>query len=167
MKSDEQQHTIVSLVEDKPGVLTRIAGLFRRRGFNISSLTVGKSESPGLSRMTFVVTGSPEIVVQATRQLDKLIDVHTVCDITDRKIVARELALIKVSSTPETRSEIIQLAQMYRASVVDVGRNSTVIEVTGNEDKITSLQDLFEPYGIIQIMRTGRVAMTRGNDTEK
>ncbi|MQG25534.1 MAG: acetolactate synthase small subunit [SAR202 cluster bacterium] len=162
----DQLHTIVALVEDKPGVLTRIAGLFRRRGFNIASLTVGKSEQPGLSRMTCVVDGSPDIVIQATRQLDKLIDVRGVCDITEEKIIARELALIKVQSTPGTRSDIIQIAQMFRAHIVDVGTDSIVVEVTGSEDKIAALQDLLNPYTIIQMMRTGRVAMTRGNNKE-
>ena len=148
----DRLHTIVALVEDKPGVLTRIAGLFRRRGFNIASLTVGKSEQPGLSRMTCVVDGSPDIVIQATRQLDKLIDVRGV--------------LIKVQSTPDTRSDIIQIAQMFRAHIVDVGTDSIVVEVTGSEDKIAALQDLLNPYTVIQMMRTGRVAMTRGNNKE-
>ena len=162
----DRLHTIVALVEDKPGVLTRIAGLFRRRGFNIASLTVGKSEQSGLSRMTCVVDGSPDIVIQATRQLDKLIDVRGVCDITEEKIIARELALIKVQSTPDTRSDIIQIAQMFRAHIVDVGTDSIVVEVTGSEDKIAALQDLLTPYTVIQMMRTGRVAMTRGNNKE-
>tara|TARA_B100001559_G_scaffold116559_1_gene97907 strand:+ start:4541 stop:5047 length:507 start_codon:yes stop_codon:yes gene_type:complete len=164
--ANERLHTIVALVEDKPGVLTRIAGLFRRRGFNIASLTVGKSEEVGLSRMTCVVDGSPDIVIQATRQLDKLIDVRGVCDITEEKIIARELALIKVQSSPETRSDIIQIAQMFRANIVDVGTDSIVVEVTGSEDKIAALQDLLNPYTVIQMMRTGRVAMTRGNNKE-
>ena len=164
--ANERLHTIVALVEDKPGVLTRIAGLFRRRGFNIASLTVGKSEEVGLSRMTCVVNGSPDIVIQATRQLDKLIDVRGVCDITEEKIIARELALIKVQSSPETRSDIIQIAQMFRANIVDVGTDSIVVEVTGSEDKIAALQDLLNPYTVIQMMRTGRVAMTRGNNKE-
>jgi len=164
--ANERLHTIVALVEDKPGVLTRIAGLFRRRGFNIASLTVGKSEEAGLSRMTCVVDGSPDIVIQATRQLDKLIDVRGVCDITEEKIIARELALIKVKSSPETRSDIIQIAQMFRANIVDVGTDSIVVEVTGSEDKIAALQDLLNPYTVIQMMRTGRVAMTRGNNKE-
>ena len=164
--ANERLHTIVALVEDKPGVLTRIAGLFRRRGFNIASLTVGKSEEVGLSRMTCVVDGSPDIVIQATRQLDKLIDVRGDCDITEEKIIARELALIKVQSSPETRSDIIQIAQMFRANIVDVGTDSIVVEVTGSEDKIAALQDLLNPYTVIQMMRTGRVAMTRGNNKE-
>ena len=158
-------HTIVALVEDKPGVLTRIASLFRRRGFNIASLAVGHSEQPGLSRMTFVVNGDYPTVVQVTKQLDKLIDVIRVADISDQEIVARELALIKVRANTVTRAEIIQMAHLFRANVVDVGAQSMVIEVTGEEDKVNALHHLLEPFGIIETQRTGLVAMVRGQDT--
>jgi acetolactate synthase-1/3 small subunit len=150
------------LVQDKPGVLTRVASLFRRRGFNIASLAVGHSEQPGLSRMTFVVEGDEYTVDQATKQLDKLIDVVKVSDISEIDLVARELALIKVETTLETRGQIIEVVQLFRAKTVDVGARSLVIEATGEEDKINALLDLLEPFGIMELMRTGRVAMVRG-----
>ncbi len=162
MSDKEQQHTIVALVADKPGVLTRIASMFRRRGFNIASLAVGQSEQPGLSRMTFVVEGDERTVYQVTRQLDKLIDVLRVSDITGRETVARELALIKVRATPATRGEIIQIVNLFRAAIVDVGTQSMVVEITGEEDKINALYNLLEPCGVIEMLRTGVVAMVRG-----
>ena len=154
-------HTIVALVEDKPGVLNRIASLFRRRGFNIASLAVGKSELAGLSRMTFVVSGDQDTVDQVTKQLDKLIDVIKVSDISSQELVARELAMIKVQTTPATRGEIIQIVHLFRANIVDVGAHSMVIEITGEEDKINALFNLLRPFGIKEMMRTGRVAMIR------
>lgn len=162
MAANGRYHTIAALVEDKPGVLTRVASLFRRRGFNIASLAVGKSEQAGLSRMTFVVVGDQYTVDQATKQLDKLIDVVRVSDITNEDLVARELALIKVKSTPESRGEIIELVQLFRANIVDVGTQTLVVEITGEEDKINALINLLEPFGIAEMMRTGRVAMVRG-----
>ena len=162
--SGMEEHTIVALVEDKPGVLTRIASLFRRRGFNIASLAVGKSEQPGLSRMTFVVTGDQDTVVQVTKQLDKLIEIIRVADISDHETVARELALIKVRTTTSTRAEIIQMVHLFRANVVDVGAQSMVVEVTGEEDKVNALAHLLEPFGIIEMLRTGLVAMVRGQE---
>ncbi len=155
-------HTIIALVEDKPGVLTRVASLFRRRGFNIASLAVGHSEQPGLSRMTFVVEGDEYTVDQARKQLDKLIDVVKVSDISDEDVVARELALVKVRTTVETRSQIIEIVRLFRAKTVDVGAQSLVIEVTGEEEKIDALLELMAPFGIMEIMRTGLVAMVRG-----
>ena len=162
MSGNGQYHTIIALVEDKPGVLTRVASLFRRRGFNIASLAVGHSEQKGLSRMTFVVEGDEYIVDQATKQLDKLIDVVKVSDISEVDLVARELALIKVRTTQETRGQIIEIVQLFRAKTVDVGAQSLVIEATGEEDKINALLNLLEPFGIMELMRTGRVAMVRG-----
>lgn len=162
--SGMEEHTIVALVEDKPGVLTRIASLFRRRGFNIASLAVGKSEQPGLSRMTFVVTGDQDTVVQVTKQLDKLIEIIRVADISDHETVARELALIKVRTTTATRAEIIQMVHLFRANVVDVGAQSMVVEVTGEEDKVNALAHLLEPFGVIEMLRTGLVAMVRGQE---
>jgi acetolactate synthase-1/3 small subunit len=155
-------HTIVALVEDKPGVLNRVASLLRRRGFNIASLAVGKSELPGKSRMTFVVKGDQNVVDQVTSQLHKLIDVIRVADISGEEMVARELALIKVRTTPTTRGEVIQIVQLFRANIVDVGAQSMIIEVTGEEDKINALYSLLQPFGIMEMMRTGRVAMVRG-----
>ena len=155
-------HTLIALVEDKPGVLTRVASMFRRRGFNIVSLAVGNSEQPGLSRMTFVVSGDDHTVGQVAKQLDKLIDVIEVADITGESIVTRELALIKVKTTPITRGEIIQIVNLFRANIIDVGSESMVIEITGEEDKINALHNLLAPFGIIEMLRTGLVAMVRG-----
>ena len=157
-----EQHTIIALVQDRPGVLTRVASLFRRRGFNIASLAVGASEQPGLSRLTFVVTGDQYTVEQATRHLDKLVDVVRVSNISGADVVARELALIKVRATPSSRREILEMANLFRAKVVDVGARSLVLEITGEEDKINALYDLLRPFGILELMRTGRIAMVRG-----
>ncbi|MCL0036519.1 acetolactate synthase small subunit [Dehalococcoidia bacterium] len=156
------KHTIVALVEDRPGVLNRVASLFRRRGFNIESLAVGHSEIPGLSRMTIVVDGATTAVEQVRKQLDKLIEVIKVTDISEETIVARELALIKVESSPSTRSEIMQITDIFRASILDVAPDSIVIEVTGDDDKVSSLVELLRGFGIIELARTGRIAMVRG-----
>ena len=165
IRNDQEQHTIIALVEDKPGVLTRVASMFRRRGFNIASLAVGESENPGLSRMTFVVNGDDYTVSQVTKQLDKLIDVIQVSDITDRGFLARELALIKVATSHSTRGEIIQISNLFRANIVDVGPASMVIEITTGDAKINALQQLLEPFGILEMLRTGLVAMVRGRET--
>ena len=157
------KHTLVALVEDKPGVLNRVASLFRRRGFNIRSIAVGQSEQLGLSRMTFVVGGDSAKIEQVRKQLDKLINVIRVSDITNEDTVARELALIKVKATASTRSEIIQIVDIFRASIVDVAPNSLTVEVTGDEDKVDSLIELLHGFGIKEISRTGRIALTRGS----
>ena len=157
-----EQRTLIALVEDKPGVLTRVASMFRRRGFNIASLAVGHSELPGLSRMTFVVNGDDNTVSQVAKQLDKLIDVIEVSDISSEATVTRELALIKVKSTQATRGEIIQIVNLFRASIIDVASDSMVIEITGEEDKINALYNLLSPFGVIEMLRTGLVAMVRG-----
>lgn len=162
MSTAVQEHTIVALVQDRPGVLNRVASMIRRRGFNIASLSVGHSEQPGLSRMTFVVNGDDRVVEQVRKQLDKLIDVVRVSDISDEAMVTRELALIKVQATPYTRSEIIQLVDIFRANIVDVSADGMIVEVTGDEDKVESLLQLLRPFGVREIMRTGRVAMMRG-----
>ena len=156
------KHTLVALVEDKPGVLNRMASLFRRRGFNIESIAVGHSEMPHLSRMTIVVNGTTAIVEQVRKQLDKVVDVVKVTDITGDDIVARELALIKVKATASTRSEIIQMVDIFRANIVDVAPDSVTVEVTGDEEKVSSLLSLLRGFGIREVVRTGRVAMTRG-----
>ena len=158
----EPRHTIVALVEDRPGVLNRVSSLFRRRGFNISSLAVGESEQPHLSRMTFVVEGDEDTVEKVTKQLNKLIDVVKVSELKEEDVIARELALIKVHSTPSTRSEIIQLVDIFRANIVDVSPHSLIIETTGEEDKIDALYEMLRPFGIRELMRTGRIAMLRG-----
>jgi len=157
------KHTLIALVEDKPGVLNRMASLFRRRGFNIESIAVGHSELPHISRVTIVVDGATTMVEQVRKQLDKVVDVVKVSDITGDDIVARELALIKVRARSATRSEIIQIVDIFRASIVDVSSDSVTIEVTGDEEKINSLFNLLRGFGIKEIARTGRIAMTRGS----
>ena len=159
------RHTLVALVEDKPGVLNRIASLFRRRGFNIQSLAVGGSEHPGLSRMTIVTSGNSAQVEQVRKQLDKLINVVRVSDITEEDMVTRELALIKVKATASTRSEIMQIVDIFRANIVDVGPNSLTVEVTGDEEKVNSLLGLLRDFGIKELSRTGRIALTRGSSS--
>ena len=157
------KHTIVALVEDKPGVLNRMASLFRRRGFNIESIAVGHSEIPHLSRMTIVINGAVAMVEQVRKQLDKLVDTVKVSDITADDMVARELALIKVKATSSTRSEIMQIVDIFRANIVDVASDSVTVEVTGDEEKIDSLLSLLRGFGIREISRTGRIALTRGS----
>jgi acetolactate synthase-1/3 small subunit len=156
------KHTIVALVEDKPGVLTHMASLFRRRGFNIESIAVGHSEVPHLSRMTLVVNGANTMVEQVRKQLDKVVDVVKVSDITSDKVITRELALVKVKSTSSSRSEIMQVVDIFRANIVDVAADSVTVEVTGDEAKIDSLLNLLRGFGIKELARTGRIALTRG-----
>ena len=156
------KHTLIALVEDRPGVLNRIASLFRRRGFNIESIAVGHSELPNMSRVTFVVDGATTKVEQVRKQLDKVVDVVKVYDVTGEDIVIRELALVKVRATSATRSEIIQIVDIFKADIVDVAADSVTIEVTGEEEKINSLLDLLRDFGIKEIARTGRLAMARG-----
>jgi acetolactate synthase I/III small subunit len=158
------KHTLVALVQDKPGVLNRMVSLFRRRGFNIASIAVGSSELADFSRITFVVDGSLTMVEQVRKQLlAKVIEVVKVTDITEEDIVIRELALIKVKSPAGSRSEIIQIVDIFRADIVDVSQDSLTIEITGTEDKIDSLLDLLRGFGIREIARTGRIAMVRGS----
>lgn len=154
--------TITALVQDKPGVLNRITSMFRRRGFNISSLAVGLSEQPNLSRMTFVVQGDDAVVEQLLKNLEKLIDVIKVSAAPSEDVVSRELALIRVSATPDTRKEIVQIADIFRAHIVGVSPDSMIIEVAGDADKMTSLQDLLKGYGLLEVMRTGTIVMHRG-----
>jgi acetolactate synthase-1/3 small subunit len=152
-------------MEDRPGVLTRVASLFRRRGFNIESLAVGHSETPGISRMTFVVDGDERMVDQAVKQLEKQIDVTRVEDVTDQPVVVRELALIRVRTDGQARAEIMQIVDVYRAQIVDIALDSLIIQVVGAEERIDSLIDLLSHYGIREMVRTGRVAITRGRAT--
>lgn len=158
------QHTLIALMENKPGVLNRVATLFRRRNFNIESLTVGHSEAPGISRMTIVTEGDDPTIEQVVKQLYKLINVTKVTDVTAESTVIRELALVKVHATPNSRAEILQLVDIFRAQVVDVAVNSLTIEITGDEDKVDGLVALLRPYGIQELSRTGRVAMLRGGN---
>jgi acetolactate synthase-1/3 small subunit len=156
------KHTLVAIVQDKPGVLNRMVSLFRRRGFNIESIAVGHSEVAHLSRVTILVAGSTAMVEQVRKQLDKLVDVVRVSDISEENITVRELALVKVKATSATRSEIIEIADIFRANIVDVASDSLTIEITGDEDKIDSLLKLLRGFGVKEIARTGRVAMVRG-----
>ena len=157
-----EKHTIVALVHDRPGVLSRVCNVVRRREFNIASLAVGHSETSGLSRMTIVVEGDYEIAEQVTKQLRKLIDVVSVVDISEESVVARELALVKVKATPYNRSEIIQIVDIFRANIIDLAPDSLIIEVAGGEDKIGSLLQLLHPFGVHEVMRSGRLSIARG-----
>ncbi|MBC8275394.1 MAG: acetolactate synthase small subunit [Chloroflexi bacterium] len=157
-----KKHTLVALVEDRPGVLNRVSSLFRRRNFNIESLAVGHTEQANLSRMTIIVEGDDAKVEQVRKQLDKVIDVVKIVDITSDDKVVRELALVKVKATASTRSEIIQIVDIFRANIVDVSSDSLMVEITGDEEKVSSLLELLRGFGIREIARTGRIALTRG-----
>lgn len=159
--------TISVLVENHPGVLFRIAGLFSRRGFNIDSLAVGTTENPDVSRMTIVVEGDEYIVEQVKKQLNKLVDVIKVSKIGRHEAVTRELILIKVDADPQIRSEIIQIAEIFRANIVDVSRNSLTIELTGDKNKVVAFEELLKPFGIKELVRTGVIAVNRGMKTIK
>jgi len=156
-----QKHTISALVENHFGVLCRIAGLFSSRGFNIDSLSVGETEDPHISRMTIVVRGDDSVLEQVVKQLNRLIDVIRVIDITQGTFIERELTLIKVKADPTTRTEIIQIAEVFRSSIVDVSSHSLTIEVTGRRDKVQAIISMLTPYGIEEIARTGTVALLR------
>lgn len=156
------RHILVALVEDKPGVLNRVSGLFRRRGFNIASLAVGHSETPKLSRMTLVVEGGEGVRIQAARQLRKVVGVMEVKDITATENVARELALIKLRALPKDRNDIMNVVSIFRADIIDVDIETMIIQATGDADKIEALQSMLRPFGVLEMMRTGEVAMARG-----
>ena len=156
------KHTLVALMEDKPGVLNRVVNMFSRRAFNIESLTVGHTEHRGISRMTVVVDGTNTDVEQVVKQLYKLIDVLKVSDVTQDKSVLRDLALIKVTAKGETRGEIVQLVNLVGAKVVDIAADSLVIQMADDEDAIDAFVALMRPFGIKELVRTGRVAMVRG-----
>jgi acetolactate synthase-1/3 small subunit len=157
-----QQHTITVLVDNKPGVLSRVSGLFSRRGYNIESLAVSITENPTVSRMTLVVNGDETEVEQITKQLHKLIDVSKVQDYINIPIIARELALIKVNAPVADRTALMQLVEIFRGRVIDMSETTFVIELTGGNDKIDAFEKLLEPYGIRELVRTGRIAMARG-----
>ena len=156
-------HVRVVYTDDEPGVLTRVASLIRRRGFNIHSLTVGPTERAGLSRMTIVVDSEAPMVRQAVEHLRKLVNVLEVQQLGERPMVVRDLVLLRVATAPEVRSEVLQLAQVFRAAVVDIADDSLVIECTGSLAKIDALVDSMRPYGILELGRTGAVAMLRGS----
>lgn len=157
------KHTIAVLVNDQPGVLQRVSGLFGRRGFNIESITVGQSEEPGLSRMVIVTTGDERTLEQVQKQLYKIIDVIKVIDLSAHPMVARELALIKVNAEPSTRPEIMGVVETFRAAVVDIGTATLTVQVVGDSEKIDAMIELMKPYGIREQSRTGVTAMIRGN----
>ena len=157
------KQTLVAQVEDKPGVLNRVASLFRRRNFNIESLAVGHSETPGVSRMTIVTDEEEYLRRNVIRtNLLKLINVIDVQDVTEIPCVVRETALIKVKADATQRGQVMDVAEMYRARIVDVGTTTLIVEVTGESEKVEALRAVLEPFGVLEIMRTGRIAMTRG-----
>ncbi len=156
------KHTIAVIVENKAGVLTRIAGLFSRRSFNIDSLSVGATENPDYSRMTITVHGDRDVLEQVIKQLSKLINVIRVSELDPSESIERELAIIKVNADKESRSEIMQIVNIFRAKIIDVSHRSMIIEVTGDEEKIDAIVQLLRQFGIKEIARTGKVSMVRG-----
>ncbi len=158
-----EKHTLSVLVENAPGVLTRVAGLFARRGFNIDSLAVGRTDRPDVSRMTIVVEGDKRIIEQVTKQLHKLIDVIKISNITEDEYVDRELVMIKVAAEPSQRVEIIHIAGVFRARVVDLGSKTITFECTGNAGKIDAFEESLRPYGIKELVRAGKIAILRGS----
>jgi len=159
----EMKHTLAVLVENHPGVLSRVSGLFSRRGYNIESLVVSETEDSSVSRMTIVVSGDKAIIEQVTKQLNKLIDVIKVTDLTNEEAVNRQLLLVRVAADNTTRGEIVQLMDIFRARVVDIGRRSMVIEATGDEKKIQAIIKSLQPFGIQELAKTGTLAMLRGS----
>lgn len=157
-----QKHTLIALVEDKPGVLNRVASLFRRRAFNIESLTVGHTEKEGISRMTIVVDSNQTDSERVVANLYKQINVIQISDLSAMPMVSRDLALIRVCTDSNRRSEIMQLVDVFRARIVDVANDSLIIEITGTEEKIDGLVEVLSQYGILEMVRTGIVAMARG-----
>jgi len=159
----KRRHTLVVLVEDHPGVLNRVVSLLRRRSFNIESITVGHSEQPDVSRMTIVVEGEPADVEQVGKQLYKLMEVLKVQDLGEDSVVSHELVMVKVAAKPQTRSELLQIAQIYEARIVDVTPNTLMLEAVGSEDKINGLLTMLKGFGIRELVRTGAIAMARGS----
>ncbi len=157
------QHTLSVLVENKPGVLTRVTSLFARRGYNIESLAVGVTEDPTLSRITIVVNGEDTPLEQVTKQLHKLINVIKIQDLDPRESVQRELVLFKVNAPAEKRHEVIEIANVFRAKIIDVGKNTVTIEATGAADKLDAMEDLLRAFGIKELARTGKIALSRGS----
>lgn len=157
-----KKHILAVTVENKPGVLTRVTTLFRRRGYNIESLAVGETETPDISRITIVVNGDDRIIEQVTKQLYKLVEVIKIVDISEEKAVERELVLIKVKADATVRAEIVQIVEIFRARIVDIGRDTLIIEATGDSGKIDAIEDSLKPFGIVELVRTGKIAMVRG-----
>ena len=157
------RHTISVIVENKPGVLSRVSGLFSRRGYNIESLAVGVTENPTMSRMTIVVEGDEEDLEQIIKQLYKLIDTLKVFDLPPTQAIERELALIKVAATEKTRQEITQIVEIFRGKIVDVAENSMIVEITGDANKVSGAEKLLQKFGIKELVRTGKIALQRGS----
>ncbi|MCB0856948.1 MAG: acetolactate synthase small subunit [Solirubrobacterales bacterium] len=159
-----RKHVLSILVENKPGVLARVAGLFSRRGFNIDTLAVGPTEDPDISRITLTLDGAVHPIDQVTKQLHKLVNVLKIRDMEPEETVAREMALFKVSAAVENRAEIVQFAEIFRAKIVDVSRRALIVEVTGSHDKIEAFESMLRPHGLLEMVRTGEVALARGGD---
>ncbi|HEX2397734.1 MAG TPA: acetolactate synthase small subunit [Solirubrobacteraceae bacterium] len=157
-----RKHTLSILVENKPGVLTRIAGLFARRGFNIDTLAVGPTDDESVSRITLTVDGAKHPIDQVTKQLHKLVNVLKIRDLEPLDAVSRELALFKVAADGPARGEVMQIANIFRGNVVDVSRRALVIEITGTDEKIVAFEQLVRPFGLIEMVRTGEIAISRG-----
>ncbi len=156
------RHTLAVLVENRPGVLSHVAGLFARRGYNIESLVVGETEDKTVSRITLVVEGDERVIEQVSKQLNKQIEVIKVNDITNEETVDRQMLLLKVTADQAARQEILQLMEIFRCRVVDIGRRSLIIEATGDEGKLEAVTQSLRPFGIKELVRTGKVAMVRG-----
>ncbi len=157
-----RKHILSILVENRPGVLTRISGLFARRGFNIDTLSVGPTDDAQISRITITLDGANHPIDQVTKQLHKLVNVLKIRDLEPSETVARELALFKVAVEGPGRSEVLQLADIFRGKVVDVGRRSVIVEITGTNDKIEAVEGKVRPFGLVEMMRTGEIAISRG-----
>jgi len=156
------RHILSVLVDNKPGVLTRVAAMFSRRGYNIDSIAVGPEREPGVSRMTIVVHGDDEILEQINKQLNKLIDVIKITDLTVTNHVEREMMMIRVKATASNRSEVMQICDIFRGHIVDVSQDSLMIEITGAEGKLQGILDLLQKFGIMEIARTGKIGLSRG-----
>ena len=157
-----RKHILSILVENKPGVLTRIAGLFARRGFNIDTLAVGPTDDPTLSRITITLDGATHPIDQVTKQLHKLVNVIKIRDLEPEETVARELALFKVAADSDSRAEIMQFTDIFRGKVIDVSKRSVTIEITGTDDKIEAFERMIRPFGLVEMVRTGEIAISRG-----
>jgi acetolactate synthase I/III small subunit len=159
-----RKHVLAILVENKPGVLARIAGLFARRGFNIDTLAVGPTEDPNISRITLTLDGAVHPIDQVTKQLHKLVNVLKIRDMEPEETIAREMALFKVTSAVENRAEIMQFAEIFRAKIVDVSRRTMTIEVTGSAEKVEAFERMIRPHGLVEMVRTGEIAIARSSD---
>ena len=159
-----RKHVLSILVENKPGVLARIAGLFARRGFNIDTLAVGPTDDPNISRITLTLDGAVHPIDQVTKQLHKLVNVLKIRDMEPEETIAREMALFKVTAALESRAEIMQFAEIFRAKIVDVSRRTMTIEITGSADKVEAFEKMIRPHGLVEMVRTGEIAIARGGD---